>query len=125
MVTGMLWEATKVGRVGGCLAPWHKQAPGNHSHLHKYSLNMRDGRKEYIHTIFDRQLYLAPTPSSSCSIVYNLQSIILSFYDRFTERESGITKNKAKSSRVKRRALTNFNIKFQVLQRTELFWEDG
>lgn len=31
-LTGMLWEATEVGRVGGCLAPWHKQAPGSHSH---------------------------------------------------------------------------------------------
>lgn len=44
----MLWEAIKVGRVRGCPAPWHKQAPGGHSHLHKYSLRMR--MKERVHT---------------------------------------------------------------------------
>ncbi|EGW11776.1 hypothetical protein I79_022925 [Cricetulus griseus] len=31
LVTGMLWEGIKVGRVRGCPAPWHKQAPGNQS----------------------------------------------------------------------------------------------
>lgn len=37
----------------------------------------------------------------------------------------GLLRNKAKSPGAKRSALTNPNVKFQVLQRIELFWEDG
>lgn len=63
LVTGMLWEATKVGRVGGCLAPWHKQAPGSHSHLHKYIAQMGGvkGNNTYVPHVIIKTTVSYPT----------------------------------------------------------------
>ena len=46
-------------------------------------------------------------------------------YTNLQEQNQGLLRNKAKSPGAKRSALTNLNVKFQALQRMELFWEDG
>lgn len=46
-------------------------------------------------------------------------------YAILQKQKQGLLRNKANSPGAKWSALTNLNVKFQVLQRMELFWEDG
>lgn len=122
--TGMLWEAIKIGRVRGCPAPWHKQAPGNHSHLHKYSLNMRDKGKN-THTPRDNCIQ----PHPIIFLHYSLQTpqLILLFNSilipLYRSRIGDWKLQGQKSVRDKQSALTDLNVKVQTLKRTELLWE--
>lgn len=46
-------------------------------------------------------------------------------YTNLQKQNQEQLRNKAKSPGAKRSALTNLNVKFQVLQRMELFWRMG
>lgn len=83
-----------MGMARGCPAPWHKQAPGNHSHLHKYSLNMRDEREAHIQTMRYRPSHRLPALQLKDS------TVILSFDDKLTppKRSRSRNNNKAKKT---------------------------